>query len=96
MGLLKYLKKKQEEARKENEFEALLESGTKSQLEDAYEERRIEWLKNGQNGTGEKTLEMKRLDRKISEIAAKEWENDPRRNKDPNFRWTDANRWDKD
>lgn len=23
------------------------------------------------------------------------WENDPRRNRDPNYRWTDANRWDK-
>ena len=29
-------------------------------------------------------------------LVAEEWENDPRRNKDPNFRWTDANRWDKD
>lgn len=27
---------------------------------------------------------------------AEEWENDPRRSKDPNFRWTDSNRWDKD
>ena len=36
------------------------------------------------------------LNKEISKRVAEEWENDPRRNKDPNFRWTDANRWDKD
>lgn len=39
---------------------------------------------------------MKRLNSEINKRAAEEWENDPRRNKDPNFRWADANRWDKD
>lgn len=39
---------------------------------------------------------MKRIDREMSRRSAKKWENDPRRNKKPNFRWTDANRWDKD
>lgn len=39
---------------------------------------------------------MNRLNDEISISVAEEWENDPRRNKAPNFRWTDANRWDKD
>ena len=39
---------------------------------------------------------MNRLNSEIRKRVAKEWENDPCRNKDPNFRWTDANRWDKD
>ena len=25
-----------------------------------------------------------------------EWENNPKRNRDPNYRWTDKNRWEKD
>jgi len=53
-------------------------------------------MKNGQDGTGEKSPLMKRLDTEISKRVAKEWENDPRRNNDPNFHWIDANRWDKD
>ena len=32
---------------------------------------------------------MKCLDKEISKRVAEEWE------KDPNFRWTDSNRWDK-
>ena len=48
------------------------------------------------NGKFEKTPKMNRLNKEISKRVAEEWENDPRRNKDPNFRWTDANRWDKD
>jgi hypothetical protein len=39
---------------------------------------------------------MNRLNEEINKRVAEEWGNDPRRNKDPNFRWTDANRWDKD
>lgn len=66
-------------------------------MSDAYEEERQDWIKNGyNNGTGEKTAKMNRLNDEISKRVAKELENDPRRNRDPNFRWTDANRWDKD
>lgn len=31
---------------------------------------------------------MNRLNDEISQRVAEEWENDQRRNKDPNFRWT--------
>lgn len=79
-----------------DEVARIIESGSDEDLENAYEERRLEWLANGQNGTGKKTADMKRLDKEISRRAAEKWENDPRRNRDPNYRWTDANRWDKD
>lgn len=78
-------------------FEKWAEEASHEELSDAYEAERQDWIKNEfNNGTGEKTAKMKRLDAEISKRVAKEWENDPRRNKDPNFRWTDANRWDKD
>lgn len=77
-------------------FEKWLESASDEELADGYEERRVEWLRTGQGGTGEKTTEMKMIDREMSRRSAIKWENDPRRSRDPNFRWTDANRWDKD
>lgn len=82
--------------KKKNSFIAWLPSATDQELADGYESRRLEWLTNGQNGTGIKTLEMQMIDREMSRRSAKKWANDPRRNTDPNFRWTDANRWDKD
>ena len=78
-------------------FETWLESASDDELSEGYEKRRQQWIKYGFNGgTGEKTPEMKRIDREMSRRSAEKWENDPRRNRDPNFRWTDANRWDKD
>lgn len=68
-------------------------TASKNELEDGYEKRRRVWLKKG---GGDKTREMLKIDREISRRNAKEWEKDPRRSKDSNFRWTDANRWDKD
>ncbi|NLE20449.1 MAG: hypothetical protein GX623_06520 [Clostridiales bacterium] len=77
-------------------FGEWLSSATDKQLEDAYESRRKQWLKDGQCGTGEKTPEMQRINSEKSRRSTEKWKNDPRRNKDPNYRWTDANRWDKD
>lgn len=82
--------------KKKNSFRAWLQSATDRELADGYERRRLEWLNNGQNGTGIKTPEMKKIDREMSRRSAEKWAKDPRRNTDPNFRWTDANRWDKD
>lgn len=39
---------------------------------------------------------MKILNEAIGRRYDEKWENDPRRNTDPNFHWTDANRWDND
>lgn len=82
--------------KKKNNFLAWLQSATDQELADGYESRRLEWLKNGQNGTGIKTPEMQMIDQEMSRRSAEKWEKDPRRNTDPNFRWTDANRWDRD
>ena len=78
-------------------FEKWVEGASHDELSDAYEEERQQWIKDGFNGgTGEKTAKMKRLDEEISKRVEEEWASDPRRNSDPNYRWTDANRWDKD
>lgn len=78
-------------------FEKWVEGASHDELSDAYEEERQQWMKDGFNGgTGEKTAKMKRLDKEISKRVDEEWANDPRRNTDPSYRWTDANRWDKD
>lgn len=79
-----------------DEFDDWLESASDDELSDGYEERHQEWMRTGFGGNGEKTPEMKQIDREMSRRSAEKWENDPRRNRDPNFRWTDANRWDKD
>jgi len=76
-------------------FENWLENASDEDLADGYEERRQDWMKTGFGGNGEKTPEMKRIDAEMNKRTAKKWEKDPRRNKDPNYRWTDANRWDK-
>lgn len=77
-------------------FEKWIEKASYQELADAYEARRLEWLKTGQNGNGEKTYEMKLLDAEMSRRSAEECMRDPRRNTNPNYRWTDANRWEKD
>lgn len=77
-------------------FEIWLENASDEELDDGYEERRQQWLKDDCGGDGEKTSEMKSIDREMSRRTEEKWEKDPSRNTDPNFRWTDANRWDKD
>ena len=77
-------------------FDDWISSATDDELEAAYEERRQQWLKNGQNGTGIKTPEMMKIDSEMSRRSAIKWQNDPKRSRDKNYRWTDANRWEKD
>lgn len=76
-----------------NPLEKWIDSASDEELADGYEERRQTWLKVG---GGEKTTEMLRIDREMSKHSAEKWKKDPRRNTDPNYRWTDSNRWDKD
>lgn len=80
-----------------DDFEKWVEKASLKELSDAYEKERQQWIKDGYNGgTGKKTPRMMRLDSEISKRSAEEWEKDPRRNTDPNYRWTDANRWERD
>lgn len=65
------------------------------ELSTAYEVERQQWIQDGFNGgTSKKTPKMNRINEEINKRVAEERENNPRRNHDPNFRWTDANRWD--
>ena len=77
-------------------FDNFVDDASYKELSNAYEKERKEWVKNGFNRDGTKTEKMKKLDNAISERVAKEWKKDPRRNKNYNFHWTDASRWDKD
>lgn len=79
-----------------DEFQDWLQNASDDELSDGYEQRRQQWANDGYAGNGEKTPEMKQIDREIRRRAAEKWENDSQRNRDPNFRWTDANRWDRD
>lgn len=79
-----------------NPIEKWIENASYDELADGYETRRKDWVKNGFGGNGEKTLEMKQIEQAMNKRAEEKWKNDPSRNRDPNFRWTDANRWDKD
>ena len=76
-----------------SDFEKWVEGASHEELAEAYEQERLKWL---EDGGGDKTAKMNRLNDEINKRTAEEWENDPRRNRDPNFRWTDANRWDDD
>ena len=77
-------------------LERWVENASDEELEESYEKKRQQWMKAGFGGDGEKTSEMKRIEKEISRRSAEKCEKDPKRNTDPNFRWTDANRWDKD
>ena len=74
-------------------FEKWLEGASDAELSDGYEERRLEWMRHG---GGDKTPEMEMIDNEMLRRSEIRWKNDPQRSKDPNYRWTDANRWDKD
>ncbi len=77
----------------ENKVDKFINDATDSELKDAYENERKKWLKSGGR---DKTAKMVLLNKEIERRTALKWKNDPRRSKNPNFRWTDANRWDKD
>lgn len=82
---------------KKDGFEDWVQKASHSELADAYEQERLQWIKDGYNsGTGRRTKKMERLNAEINKRVEDEWENNPHRNRDPNYRWTDANRWEKD
>ena len=72
-------------------FSDWVKSAPTEELEDAYEKLRLDFCK-----TGVKTYPMEQISHELGERGAKEWFAKHPTNPDPNFRWTDANRWDKD
>ncbi len=77
-------------------FDNFVITASDEELANEYEKVRQDWIKNGFNDDGSNTEKMNKLNNEMSRRAAEKWEKDPNRNTDPNFRWTDANRWDRD
>ena len=65
---------------------------TDEELKEEYEKHRMAFL---QRGGGMPSPEMVAIGQEINRRASEKWKNDPRRSSDPNFRWTDKNRWEK-
>lgn len=72
-------------------FSEWLKNASKEELEKAYEKLRLDYCK-----TGIKEYPMEQINRELGERGAAEWFAKHPPNPDPNFRWTDAPRWDKD
>lgn len=68
-----------------------LKTASTEELEEAYEKLRLDFCK-----TGIRAYPMEQINDELSERGAKEWFAKHPPNLDPHFRWTDANRWDKD
>lgn len=75
-----------------DKFEKWMKSATYEELDAAYEKRRIEDFMK----IGEKTFDMKRLEREMAKRTAQKGDKDRKKSVKTNYHWTDANRWDKD
>ena len=73
-----------------------LESASDEELSNTYQEKRREHIQNRFPNNEPRSLEMERISSELSRRSAEKWENNPHRNTDPNYRWTDAARWDRD
>lgn len=72
-------------------FSDWLRIASREELEETYEKLRLEFCK-----TGVKTFDMEQIGQELGKRGAKEWFEKHPPNTNPNFRWTDANRWDRD
>ena len=72
-------------------FDEWLKLASKEELREAYD-KMMPFFKE----TGRKTFEMNKISEELGLREAKEWFEKHPPNLDPNFRWTDAARWDKD
>ena len=72
-------------------FPEWLKIASKEELEEVYEKMRLDFCK-----TGTKAFGMEQIGQELGERGAKEWFEKHPPNLDPNFRWTDANRWNRD
>ena len=80
----------------EDELGGWLESASDDELSNAYEEKRQEHIKNGFPNNEPRSAEMERINAEMRKRSEEKWENSPHRNTDPNYRWTDEARWDRD
>lgn len=76
---------------RKSSFSEWLEIASTDELRETYETMRLEFCK-----TGFKPLGMQAISTELGQRGAKEWFKKHPPNTDPHFRWTDANRWEKD
>ena len=72
-------------------FEDWLKVAPTEELKEAYEKLRVGVFCK----TGDKPPEMERISHELGERGAKEWFEKHPKSFNPNFKWSDANRWDK-
>lgn len=72
-------------------FDEWIKTAPKEELQEAHEILRVDFCKNGIE-----SYEMRKISEELGHRGAQEWFAKHPRNTDPNFRWTDANRWDRD
>lgn len=95
MGIFRNLKNERENRKRLDTLKNWTLSASDQQLEEAWTKRWEKWAADGYGGpTGRKTDEMLIIEEETSKRAVEKFKKSPGYN--PNFRWTDANRWDKD
>ena len=72
-------------------FSDWLKIASTEELKELYEKKRLEFCK-----TGSRPIGMNKIGDELGAREAKEWFKNHPPNLDSNFRWTDANRWDRD
>lgn len=72
-------------------FPEWIQMASIEELNEIYEKLRLEFCK-----TGIKPFGMERISRELGSRGAKEWFEKHPPNTDPNYRWTDKTRWDRD
>lgn len=72
-------------------FPEWIKNASKEELDYAYDNMRLNFCE-----TGIKPYGMEQISQELGERGAKEWFEKHPPNLNPNFRWTDANRWEKD
>jgi len=72
-------------------FEDWIKIASIEELNEVYNEKCLEF-----NKTGKKPVWMEQISHEIGMRWAEEWKEKHPPNPDPYYRWTDANRWDRD
>jgi len=73
-------------------FDEWVKVASTDELKDAYEKLRIDVFCK----TGDRPPEMERISNELGVRGSKEWFEKYHKSYNPNLRWSDANRWDKD
>ena len=73
-------------------FGEWLKEASTDELKDAYEKLRLGVFCK----TGDRPPEMERISHELGVRGAKEWFEKHPKSYNPNYRWSDAKRWDKD